>query len=64
MSYWTVTVTKRRTGETFTGVMADDGLQSLFTVHTETGTKYASVLDSIRRVEQVDATTYKARSTR
>ena len=42
-----VTVTKRNTGEVFTGWTYDDGLQSLYTVHTETGDRYVSVLDEI-----------------
>ncbi len=50
MNTYRVRVTKRRTGETFEGVTTDDGLQSLFTVQTADGVRYASVLDSIERI--------------
>ena len=45
---FTVTVTKRRTGDTFTGTMTDDGLQSLYHVKCADGeTRIASLLDTI-----------------
>ncbi len=43
-----VTVTKRRTGETFSGTTSDDGLQSLWPVELVDGSvEYATVLDEI-----------------
>jgi hypothetical protein len=43
-----VTVTKCRTGETFSGTTVDDGLQSLWPVELVDGSvKYASVIDYI-----------------
>lgn len=51
MVSYRVRVVKARTGESFEGVLTDDGLQSLWAVTLDDGsTKYASVLDTMERL--------------
>jgi hypothetical protein len=56
MERYRVLVVKARTGETFEGVVTDDGLQSLWSVTLDDGSvKYASVLDDVTRFRSLRA---------